>query len=53
MLTQAKAKNKLAAKVEEFKSLSLHDKGSRITNLLFNNAMIIIILLAIIFIAVN
>lgn len=53
MLTQAKAKNKLAAKVEEFKSLSLHDKGSRITNLLFNNAMIIIILLAIIFIAVK
>lgn len=46
-------KSKLGAKIDNFKSFSKKDKQRYITDLLFNNAMYIIIVLAIIFIAIK
>lgn len=50
---QVKNTRGIAAKLDEFKSLSKEDKRRRISDLLFNNAMYIIIFAAIIFIAVK
>ena len=48
-----KKKNTLHARWEHFKSLSKRDKQRTIVDILFNNAMYIIIVLAIIFIAIR
>ena len=45
--------NKLQAKIDLFKSLSAQDKKRYIADILFNNAMYIIIVVAIIFIAIK
>ncbi len=50
---QVKNTRGISAKIDEFKSLSKEDKRRRISDLLFNNAMYIIIFAAIIFIAVK
>lgn len=46
-------KSKIGAKIDTYKSLNKKDKQRYITDLLFNNAMYIIIVLAIIFIAIK
>lgn len=46
-------KSKLGAKIDTYKGLNKKDKQRYITDLLFNNAMYIIIVLAIIFIAIK
>ncbi len=46
-------KNKLQTKIDFFKGLSAQDKKRYISDILFNNAMYIIIVLAIIFIAIK
>ena len=48
-----KKKNGLSSKLAEFKALPKDDKRRTITDLLFNNAMYIIIFIAIIFIAIK
>ena len=50
---QVKKTRGISAKIDEFNSLSKEDKRRRISDLLFNNAMYIIIFAAIIFIAVK
>ncbi len=50
---QVKNTRGISAKISEFKSLPKEDKRRRISDLLFNNAMYIIIFAAIIFIAVK
>ena len=51
--TEVKQQSKLQAKIDFFKGLSKQDKKRYITDILFNNAMYIIIVLAIIFIAIR
>ena len=48
-----KKKNRLASRIDEFKAKSPLDKRRAITDLLFNNAMYIIIAIAIIYIAIK
>lgn len=48
-----KKKNRISAAVDDFKALSARDKRHRIVDMLFNNAMYIIIAIAIIFIAIK
>ena len=50
---QVTKKNTLSTRWAHFQSLSSQDKRRTITDLLFNNAMYIIIVLAIIFIAIR
>ena len=47
------AESKLKARGEAFKELSSKDKTKRITDLLLNNAMYIIIILAVIYISIK
>lgn len=47
------AENKIKAKEQAFKELSSKDKTKRITDLLLNNAMYIIIILAVIYISIK
>ena len=51
--TATKKQNKLQAQAALYKSLSKQDKRRYITDILFNNAMYIVIVLAIIFIAIR
>lgn len=51
--TNIKSRKGIAAKFDEFKALPSADKRRRISDLLFNNAMYIIIFIAIIFIAIK
>lgn len=53
MSTKTKKKNFIAAKMDEFNSLDAKDKKKYIGDLLLNNAMYIIIAIAIIYISVN
>ena len=46
-------KNRLSASIEAFKAKSGADKRRAITDMLFNNAMYIIILIAVIYIAIR
>lgn len=48
-----KSKNRLSASIEAFKAKSGADKRRAITDMLFNNAMYIIILIAVIYIAIR
>lgn len=48
-----KQKNNLSGKIAAFKEMNVADKRRTITDLLFNNAMYIIILIAIVFIAIK
>ena len=47
------AENKIKAKEQAFKELSSKDKTKKITDLLLNNAMYIIIVLAVIYISIK
>lgn len=51
--TTAKKKNRISAWMDDFKAKSSADKRRAISDLLFNNAMYIIILIAIIYIAIR
>ncbi len=53
MADQAVKKNKISAGIEAFKELPAKDKRRKITDTLFNNAMYIIIVIAIIIIAIR
>ncbi len=53
MTETAKKRSRIGLKIDEFKNMSKKDKTRKITDLLFNNAMYIIIAVAIIFIAIK
>ena len=51
--TSTKRKNRLSVWIDDFKAKSLADRRRVITDMLFNNAMYIIILIAIVYIAIR
>ena len=50
---KVKSKGRIAARIDEFRAMSGADKRRTVTDLLFNNAMYIIILIAIVYIAIQ
>lgn len=52
-ITQAKKRNRIQAWMDDYKAMNQKDKRRAISNLLLNNAMYIIILIAVIFIAIR
>lgn len=50
---KVKSKGRISARIDEFRAMSGADKRRTVTDLLFNNAMYIIILIAIVYIAIQ